>query len=349
MPYCKPFFGDKDIKFGICFLESQGKEQIIRRLYNDYNKKHEKKDDEGTITLPEFELYGLFLMSFINTNFVQNREEANFFFNNFGLGLVEPYLSNALVKKIESAQTKAEYNELIDTVIDEIGFDIDSERLRFMNCINYVYNLRGDDRDETSSYSPKFLAYSLLNNLDEYSFGTMATYQDFRTDVKRLQNNNKNLQKITNQLENKEINLTLNPFYEFENIYSAAYISLYEIVMNSNRRINVCHNCGKYFVAKTKKEIYCDLPKIDGSRTCREIAPQINHSKKQEKDPLLHLYRKIYQQKMTQIYREQDEIKKKQMREEFDKWKEATKPKVVSYKRKEIPAVVLEKWLNEKN
>ena len=156
MPYCKPFFGDKDIKFGICFLESQGKEQIIRRLYNDYNKKHEKKDDEGTITLPEFELYGLFLMSFINTNFVQNREEANFFFNNFGLGLVEPYLSNALVKKIESAQTKAEYNELIDTVIDEIGFDIDSERLRFMNCINYVYNLRGDDRDETSSYSSKF-------------------------------------------------------------------------------------------------------------------------------------------------------------------------------------------------
>ena len=39
----------------------------------------------------------------------------------------------------------------------------------------------------------------------------------------------------------------------------------------------------------------------------------------------------------------------RQMREEVDKWKEATKPKVVSYKRKEIPAVVLEKWLNEKN
>ncbi len=347
MSYYKSFFGNDDIKFRICFLESQNQEQIIRRLYSDYDKKHEKKDEEGIVSLPELELYGFFLMSFINTDFVQNKEESRYFFNNFGLGFVESYLSKDLVKKIENVKTKEEFNKLVDIVINEIGFNLNVERLKLMNCINYVFNLRSDDRDETSSYASKFLAFSLLNNLDMLSFGAISAYQDFRTDIKRLQSTDKNLKKVTEQLENKEIHLSLNSFYEVENVYSAAYLSLYEIVINSNRRINVCENCGRYFVAKTKKEIYCDLPKYDGSHICREVAPQLKHNEMQANDSALHLYKKIYQRKLTQIYREKDEVKKQQMKDEFSDWKEKAKPHLSSYKKKEIPAEMLEKWLKE--
>ena len=61
----------------------------------------------------------------------------------------------------------------------------------------------------------------------------------------------------------------------------------------------------------------------------------------------LHEYQKIYQRKLTQIYREKDETKKKQMKNEFDDWKDKAKVYVSKYQKKEIPPEVLKKWLNE--
>lgn len=333
MAHFKSDLDDKNIRFKIHFLEANNKEQIVRKVFNDY------KEDE--------ELYGFFLMSFINTNFMMNRDDAHFFFHNFGLKIVEPYLSKKLANKIENEKDKSKYEDLIEEVRQAIGFELDSVRARFMNCVNYVYNLRNDKRDEMSSYLTKFLAFSFLDGLDEFSLGGISIYQDINSKAKRVQLTSKNLRNITQQLENKELHFSLNSFYEVENIYSAAYLSLYELVANSNRRINVCENCGRYFVAKTKKEIYCDLPKYDGSRICREVAAKLKHSKLQEQDPVLHLYRKLYQQKITQIYREKDLKNKDNMKKSFDKWKNDAKPYLSQYKKKEIASAVLKKWLEE--
>lgn len=334
--------------FEIVFLDSEDIECYSTKLLKniEIDKKY-KKARKLFQDLPYINSYGTFLTDFININFSTNTEGAKHFFLKYGLNLVRNYLSDELKNEIDNFKANDDYVSIIDKAIDEVKYDIDVESLKFMNCINYTYNLRDDKRDEESSYLSKFIAFSQKYGIDKFGDNISTKFKKIVSDKDKNTIENGKVTKLTSMIEDQKLNSTVQQVYQVNNIFSAVYIALYELASNSSRRINVCQNCGRYFVARTKKEIYCDIPNYDGSPTCRRVASKRNYASKFTEDIYLHEYQKIYQRKLTQIYREKDETKKKQMKNEFDDWKDKAKVYVSKYQKKEIPPEVLKKWLNE--
>lgn len=61
-----------------------------------------------------------------------------------------------------------------------------------------------------------------------------------------------------------------------------------------------------YFIPTSRlDEIYCDYPKANG-KTCRDKDANETYKKRLENTPALLLYRRTYQQKVINVYRNKD-------------------------------------------
>lgn len=68
-----------------------------------------------------------------------------------------------------------------------------------------------------------------------------------------------------------------------------------------------CANCGRYFVAKNRKIIFCDNPSPQNpDRTCRAIGPQIRRQQKRETDMIEKQYHRDYTSKAMAAKRARD-------------------------------------------
>lgn len=68
-----------------------------------------------------------------------------------------------------------------------------------------------------------------------------------------------------------------------------------------------CANCGKYFVAKNKRRIFCNNPSPQNpDRSCKEIGPQIRRQQKRETDMIEKQYHRNYTSKAMAAKRARD-------------------------------------------
>lgn len=128
--------------------------------------------------------------------------------------------------------------------------------------------------------------------------------------------------------------------YETDNLYTAFYIMLYNLIGISNGHVKICGNCDRYFLTPKATISYCDRI-IDGEITCKDIGSKEQQKRKMADDPVFAKFRRIQQTKCTYSTRYKDEpfykkdydefnkkankfkadIKKGKMtKEEFDKW-----------------------------
>ena len=128
--------------------------------------------------------------------------------------------------------------------------------------------------------------------------------------------------------------------YETNNLYTAFYIMLYDIIGIHNAYIKVCGNCGRYFLTPKATIAYCERI-VDKELTCKDVGSKEQEKRKLEKHPVYAKFRHIQQVKCTYAKRykddpfykndyEQFQKKSKQFRadvkegkiseEEFDKW-----------------------------
>ena len=88
------------------------------------------------------------------------------------------------------------------------------------------------------------------------------------------------------------------------------------IFIKLKRNISVCQNCGRYYLQYSAKEVYCDLPNLDGSPTCKTYASRKAYDSKIEEDLAELTYKREYQRRITKVYRS-DKIQKEQTKNEF--------------------------------
>ena len=111
------------------------------------------------------------------------------------------------------------------------------------------------------------------------------------------------------------------------------------------KHFKTCQICGRYFIPTFRQnEIYCDLENVDGSSTCREKGASETYKKNLENVPALLLYRRTYQQKVMNVYRNKDN---KQLKKDFDKWKKEAQAKIKMFKQGKMEEDILYKWMNE--
>ena len=147
---------------------------------------------------------------------------------------------------------------------------------------------------------------------------------------------------VKEKIDDRIINPTESNIYNSEYISNLVYLSLNEIVTNSNVSIGICQNCGKYFISyKKAPEKYCRITYSENEEICKDIGIQVTYKKKQKQNPCLSLYRKTYQKKLMYAKRSENE----NIKHKFDNWKKLAKEKVKEFNNGVISENELIDWL----
>ncbi len=100
--------------------------------------------------------------------------------------------------------------------------------------------------------------------------------------MKDIDNSNQ-IEALAYEIANNELNNVNSYLYECTSHLALVYVALNDLIRNSKRNISICQNGGRYFMQNSGKEIYCELPNLDRSPTCKSYAS-----------------RKIYDNKITE-------------------------------------------------
>ena len=202
------------------------------------------------------------------------------------------------------------YNKAFELVkTDYIKFQKD-----ISNTVDYVFNLHGSQSPADLDRVSKFMAYSTAANLlgqftSEIRLGIVKSFSE---DIPSKFTNIKQVENLAYDIANKKISNTVGYLYESKSHFDLAYIALNDLIQNSKRNISICQNCGRYYLQYSGKEVYCELPNVDGSPTCKSYASRKAYDNKIEEDIAELTYKREYQRRITQVYRA-DSIKKQKM------------------------------------
>ena len=137
------------------------------------------------------------------------------------------------------------------------------------------------------------------------------------------------------------------------NVYSSksnlalVYMALMDLVKYGKRNLSVCQNCGRYYLQYSGKELYCDLPNVDGSPTCKTYASRKAYDERVIEDIAELTYKREYQRRITQVYRADKDVKT-QMQNEYQEWKTNARRQLKMYRENKITKEEFCDWI-EKN
>ena len=158
--------------------------------------------------------------------------------------------------------------------------------------------------------------------------------------------NNKQVEKLAYDIANKKVNNTVCYLYESTSHLALAYIALKDLIQNSKRNISICQNCGRYYLQYSGKEVYCELPNLDGSPSCKSYVSRKAYDNKIEEDVAEFTYKREYQRRITQVYRA-DSIKKPLMKKDFKDWKLKAREQLKLYRESKITEEQFCTWIEE--
>ena len=215
---------------------------------------------------------------------------------------------------------------------------------QFRVCVNYMYNLNGNEDDREFEPYIKFKAYALKNGMNQYTENTevvMNSMSIFKNDFVSIK-----LNELTKKLNNGKINLQDGRKYTSKQLSNICYIVLDEIA-SSSTPIKICKNCGRYFIPVNRHaEVYCDLiPAKGNTKKCRELGARVTYTKTIQDVEGLLLYRRTYQKRLMVLSRNPNATQED--KESFDNWKKSAQAKIKEYKANKITEDELNKWMRE--
>ncbi len=294
----------------------------------------------STIYIHYAESIGMLLLNLLNADFSTYETAYSTFLYAYGFELIKEskhYLED------KETLSEVEFLKLLKDIYEENVDKLLKIQNQFRDCVDFTYNLNGnEDLKEYSVYS-KFVAYTIKNDIYTYS-------QDIEVILDNYLNihnhyHNENIEYLIKRMEANDPNLELHNVYTSSNLGSICFAILSQIVKQDNLPIKICQNCGRYFIPTFRQsEIYCDLKNIDGSPTCKEKGANETYKKNLENNPALLLYRRAYQQKVMVVYRNKDN---KQLKNDFDKWKKEAQAKIKLFKQGKLEEENLYKWILE--
>ena len=298
--------------------------------------------------------YDLSLLDFISYNFNNLNDYYLFFINHFN------YFANKLDKEDSD---KIKFNTLykIKEIIQlsrkyyerEINNIIKYQKL-FKNCINFCYQIDAPVDLSKLTLQQRFF---LFNQLYKHPFNEIS--DKFET-INLLDYTYDHIPYNSEVIEPKDILIVssiiqamdpegtaLSSTYTFitDNIFTAFYITLFNLIGIKNLYVKICRNCNNYFITHKLNVSYCDRI-WDGNLTCKDVGSKLSQKRKEEKNTVYGKYRTILSRKAMNAKRnpEMDKHIKdyEKYKKESNKFKKEIKDGKKTYED-------FDKWLNMQN
>lgn len=296
--------------------------------------------------------YDLSLLDFISYNFNNLNDYYLFFINHFN------YFANKLDKEDSD---KIEFNTLykIKEIIQlsrkyydkEINNIIKYQKL-FKNCINFCYQI---DTPVDLSKLTLQQRFFLFNQLYKHPFNKIS--DKFET-INLLDYTYNHIPYNSEAIEPKDILIVssiiqamdpegtdLSSTYTLvtNNIFTAFYITLFNLIGINSLYIKICRNCNKYFITPKLNVTYCNRI-WDGKLTCKDVGSKLSQKRRESEDYIYKKYRNESARKAMLVARNADipEYKTK-----YDKWKEKASKFWDNVKKGTNTPEEFEKWIDE--
>lgn len=286
------------------------------KIYYPYTKKYRTlsvNDDIGSLngyilfkTDTIQQQYDLSLLDFISYNLNNLNDYYLFFINHFN------YFANKLDKEDSD---KIKFNTLykIKEIIQlsrkyyerEINNIIKYQKL-FKNCINFCYQIDTPIDLSKLTLQQRFF---LFNQLYKHPFNEI--FDKFET-INLLDYTYDHIPYNSEAVEPKDILIVssiiqamdpkgtgLSSTYTFvtDNIFTAFYITLFNLIGINSLYVKICRNCSHYFITPKLNVAYCDRI-WDDNLTCKDVGSKLSQKRKEENDIVYGKYRKIFSKKL---------------------------------------------------
>ncbi len=307
------------------------------------NKKKEIARQPATIYIHYVETLGAILINFLNADFTTYETAYNTFFYAYGYELIKEYVPYQYTKNSEFIDD-IEFRKIIKEIYDTSSDRLIEWQENFKKCVDFVYNLNGNEDLKEENKLSKFIAFTIKDSdFYTYSQGIEVITDNYINIHNRYHYDT--LEKLIKEIDNKNQELELHNVYTSNNLTSICFMVLDQIVRHENLQIKTCLNCGRYFIPTYRQnEIYCDLANVDKSPTCKEKGAGEQYRKNLENNKVQALYRRIYQQKFMTAYRNKES---KTIQKEFEQWKKEAKDKISKMKKGKLTEDEVYKWLVE--
>ena len=293
------------------------------------------------------EQYELPLLDFISYDLNNVNEYIIFFINYFDIvvdiidkDVLDTIQLNALYEiKFISDIAKNYYDKVIKEAKKmQVIFKMCIDLVYQMNINEYTFNLSKDLTKEQ-----RFFVFNQTNN---------KPFKNISNDFKTINSLDYTYEYVDTKIPELVISIikTLDPNgteisheykYETENLYTAFYIMLYNIVGITNWYVKICRNCGRYFITPKATISYCDRI-VDRELTCKDVGSKEQEKRKVEKQPVYAKFRRIQQTKCTYAKRYNDSFYKK----DYTEFNKKAKEYKSNIKKEKATMEEFDKWLD---
>lgn len=311
-----------------------------------YNHKPSKKEPTPkhptSIFFSYVEQFGMFLISLLNADFSNFDGAYNTFFYLYGFELLKEYVP---YKELETTYSSEEaLVNVMKRVYEDSFADLKEIQRNFRECVDFIYNLNGNDKLKDSKYNSKFISFLITRQNDIYTYSSDIEVILDAYSNKTEEHRKYTLGTLTKQLDKDESLIKMINVYTSEKLSNIAFVVLDQMVKNYNLPIKKCQYCNRYFIPSIRQdELYCDLPNEDG-KSCREKGAKQTYKQNLEKNPALLEYRKAYQKKFMEVSRSNGN---KKLKKDFDNWKQVAQGKIKDFKQGNLTEDELYNWMIE--
>lgn len=330
--------------------ELDNKRRKVVQEKNFYKHKPSKtvkaEKHPATMLFPYAEQFGMFLISLLNADFSNFESAYNTFFYLYGFELLKEYIPYK--ELMNTYESEVSLVKIMERVYEDAHEELIDIQYNIKECVDFVYNLNGNEKLENSKPSSKFISFLVTHQNNIYSYSNSIDVIQDTYSNKYESYYNESLESLTKKLDEDNTFIKMTNIYTSDKLSNIAFVVLEQVVKNYSLPIKQCKHCGRYFIPVIRQdELYCDLPNKDG-KSCREKGAKQTYKEKLKKDKVLQEYRKAYQKKFMEVSRSNGDIQKK---EEFEEWKIAIQDMLKNYKENKEDNKLTEKILKwiEKN
>lgn len=294
------------------------------------------------------EQFELPLLDFISYDLNSINEYIVFFINYYDLVMDKLDKEDSDYIKLNTLYEVKTISDIAKKYYDKVVNEAKKMQTIFRMCIDLVYQLNINDYTKKLSKDltreQRFFVFNQTNNkpFKNISNNYKAinsldyTYEYVDTRIPEL------VIGIIKAMDPKGEEISHEYKYETDNLYTAFYIMLYDIISINNWYVKICGNCGRYFITPKATISYCDRI-VDGELTCKDVGSKEQQKRKMKNNPVLARFRQIQQIKCTYSNRYKDEPFYKKDYEEFNKKGNEFKAKL---KKGKITEAEFDKWLD---
>lgn len=294
--------------------------------------------------------YNLPLLDFISYDLNNINEYIIFFINYFDI--VMDILDKNDLDSIK-LNTLYEIKYIIDLAkkyYDRVVKEAKKMQVIFKMCIDFVYQMNNNEYtinlSKDLSKEQRFFVFNQVNN---------KPFKKILNNFKTINSLDYNYEYVNTKVPEVAISIikAMDPKgekichqyqYETDNLFTAFYIMLYNIIGINNWYVKVCRNCGRYFLTQKATVGYCNRI-VDRDMTCKDIGIKEQQKRKGEKEPVYKKYRQIYAKKAMMVKRNPDIPSYKT---NYEKWKKEAKQFMQNIKKGTKTYNEFDNWLNKK-